>query len=292
MENATLLVGPHDRLAALCQIKAGQGGIEAQDWAEMLFRMYSRWADKRDYRIEVLAASRGAEAGYSNIEFLMRGRSAYGWLRSEHGVHRLARVSPHGNAGKRHTSFAAVDVLPYYGENPAERPCIADTDIRVDTYRASGPGGQHRNVRDTAVRVTHISTGIVARCHKERSQYLNKVQAINMLASKLLAKEQERQESALQAIRGGQPSVGFGSQCRSYSFVPAWLVKDHRTGHETSRLDAVLNGELDSFMTAWLQQHHASAGSSQGPADGRVSALNCANAGNGTHTGQKWSVLR
>ena len=267
LELRSLFTGEFDERDAVCQIKSGEGGTDSQDWAEMLLRMYARWADRRGFELEVTGLSEGNEAGLSSVDFLLRGRCAYGWMRSEHGVHRLVRISPFNNEGKRQTAFTAVDVAPFFDEVP-EDVAIDDKDLRVDTYRSSGAGGQHVNVTDSAVRITHLPTGIVTSCQNERSQHQNKERAMQMLAAKLLSHERKRREAEIAGIKGEQRKVGFGSQIRSYVMQPYQMVKDQRTRHETANVDAVLGGALDPFMEAWLRWSRASdAASAAGGSD-------------------------
>ncbi len=256
LELRSLLSGEFDERDAVCQIKSGEGGTDSQDWAEMLLRMYRRWADRRGFVLEVIAISEGTEAGVSSVDFLVKGHCAYGWMRSEHGIHRLVRISPFNNEGKRHTAFSAVDVAPFF-EDVANEIIIEDKDLRVDTYKSSGAGGQHVNVTDSAVRLTHIPTGIVVSCQNERSQHQNKDRAMQMLVSKLRDLERKTREEEIAGIRGEQHNVGFGSQIRSYVMHPYQMVRDQRTRHETSNIEAVLGGSLDPFMESWLRWSRA-----------------------------------
>ena len=265
LEVRSLFTGEFDERDAVCQIKSGEGGTDSQDWAEMLLRMYRRWAERRGFDLEVTALSEGTEAGYSSVDFLVRGRGAYGWMRSEHGVHRLVRISPFNNEGKRQTAFTAVDVAPFF-EAVADEVVIDEKDLRVDTYRSSGAGGQHVNVTDSAVRITHLPTGIVTSCQNERSQHQNKERAMQMLAGKLLNLERKRRADEIAGIKGEQRKVGFGSQIRSYVMQPYQMVKDQRTRYETPNVDAVLGGDLGPFMESWLRWSRASG--SAGPVEG------------------------
>ena len=265
LEVRSLFTGEFDERDAVCQIKSGEGGTDSQDWAEMLLRMYRRWAERRGFDLEVTALSEGTEAGYSSVDFLVRGRGAYGWMRSEHGVHRLVRISPFNNEGKRQTAFTAVDVAPFF-EDVADEVVIDEKDLRVDTYRSSGAGGQHVNVTDSAVRITHLPTGIVTSCQNERSQHQNKDRAMQMLAAKLLNLERKRRSDEIAGIKGEQRKVGFGSQIRSYVMQPYQMVRDQRTRHETPNVDAVLGGDLDPFMESWLRWSRASGAAE--PAEG------------------------
>ncbi len=265
LEVRSLFTGEFDERDAVCQIKSGEGGTDSQDWAEMLLRMYRRWAERRGFDLEVTALSEGTEAGYSSVDFLVRGRGAYGWMRSEHGVHRLVRISPFNNEGKRQTAFTAVDVAPFF-EDVADEVVIDEKDLRVDTYRSSGAGGQHVNVTDSAVRITHMPTGIVTSCQNERSQHQNKERAMQMLAAKLLNLERKRRSDEIAGIKGEQRKVGFGSQIRSYVMQPYQMVRDQRTRYETPNVDAVLGGDLDPFMESWLRWSRASGAAE--PAEG------------------------
>ena len=265
LEVRSLFTGEFDERDAVCQIKSGEGGTDAQDWAEMLLRMYRRWAERRGFDLEVTALSEGTEAGYSSVDFLVKGRCAYGWMRSEHGVHRLVRISPFNNEGKRQTAFTAVDVAPFF-EEVSDEVAVDEKDLRIDTYRSSGAGGQHVNVTDSAVRITHLPTGIVTSCQNERSQHQNKERAMQMLAAKLLNLERKRRSDEIAGIKGEQRKVGFGSQIRSYVMQPYQMVRDQRTRHETPNVDAVLGGDLDPFMEAWLRWSRASGAA--GPVEG------------------------
>ena len=258
LELRSLFTGEFDERDAVCQIKSGEGGTDAQDWAEMLLRMYRRWAERRGFVIEVTALSEGTEAGYSSVDFLVRGRCAYGWMRSEHGVHRLVRISPFNNEGKRQTAFTALEVAPFF-EEVSDQVDIDEKELRIDTYRSSGAGGQHVNVTDSAVRITHLPTGLVTSCQNERSQHQNKDRAMQMMAAKLLILQRKRRDDEIAGIKGEQRNVGFGSQIRSYVMQPYQMVRDQRTRHETSNIDAVLGGQLDPFMESWLRWSRASA---------------------------------
>ncbi len=258
LEMRSLFTGEFDERDAVCQIKSGEGGTDAQDWAEMLMRMYNRWADKRGFDIEILAVSEGTEAGLSNVEFVLKGRHAYGLMQAEHGVHRLVRISPFNNEGKRQTAFSAVQVAPFF-EEVSEEIEIDEKDLRIDTYRSSGAGGQHVNVTDSAVRITHLPTGLVTACQNERSQHQNKDRAMKMMAAKLLDLERKKREEEIAGITGEQQNVGFGSQIRSYVMQPYQMVKDLRSEHETAQVDSVLGGDIDPFMEAWLRWTRAQA---------------------------------
>ena len=278
LELRSLFTGEFDERDAVCQIKSGEGGTDSQDWAEMLLRMYRRWAERRGFKLEVTALSEGTEAGYSSVDFLLRGRGAYGWMRSEHGVHRLVRISPFNNEGKRQTAFSAVDVAPFF-EEVSDEVTIDEKDLRIDTYRSSGAGGQHVNVTDSAVRITHLPTGIVTSCQNERSQHQNKERAMQMLAAKLLNLERKRRSDEIAGIKGEQRKVGFGSQIRSYVMQPYQMVKDQRTRHETPNVEAVLGGDLDPFMEAWLRWSRASGAAGVLEGAGTVAAPGRAAAG-------------
>ena len=248
---STLLNGEYDKNNAIVTLHAGAGGTESCDWAGMLYRMYSKWADSHGFKTEVLDYLDGDEAGIKSITFEVNGENAYGYLKSERGVHRLVRISPFNAAGKRQTSFASCDVMPDIEEDLSVE--IADEDIRIDTYRASGAGGQHINKTDSAIRITHIPTGVVVQCQNERSQHKNKDKAMQMLKAKLyLIKEQENREK-LSDIRGEVSDNGWGNQIRSYVMQPYTMVKDHRTGEETGNVQSVMDGNLDSFMNAYLR---------------------------------------
>ncbi len=250
LQEDALFSGEYDAGDALVTIHAGTGGTDAQDWAEMLLRMYLRWADGRGFQTELLEASAGEEAGLKSATFSVRGENAYGILKAERGVHRLVRQSPFDQAHRRHTSFTQVIVSPLLPEDVDVE--IDESDLRIDTYRASGAGGQHVNKTDSAVRITHIPTGIVVQCQNERSQSSNKQTALRILKSRLLEQEQERREEELAKERGAAQDIGFGSQIRSYVLHPYQLVKDHRTGYETGNTQAVLDGDLDEFVREYL----------------------------------------
>jgi peptide chain release factor 2 len=245
-----LFSGEYDAGDALVTIHAGEGGTDAQDWAEMLVRMYLRWAERRGFKAELVEASPGEEAGLKSAAITVAGENAYGTLKAERGVHRLVRLSPFDSAHRRQTSFAQVIVAPLVGEEAEVE--IADEDIRIDTYRASGAGGQHVNKTDSAVRITHIPTGIVVQCQNERSQSSNKQTALRMLRSRLAELAEEAREVELARERGEAQNTGFGSQIRSYVLHPYQMVKDHRTDYEIGNTDGVLDGELDGFIQAYL----------------------------------------
>lgn len=247
----TLLSGEYDNANAIVSLHAGAGGTESCDWAGMLYRMYTRWADKKGYEVEVIDYLDGDEAGIKSVTFEVRGENAYGYLKSEKGVHRLVRISPFNAAGKRQTSFVQCDVMPDIEEDLDVE--IRDDDIRIDTYRSSGAGGQHINKTSSAIRITHIPTGIVVQCQNERSQFQNKDKAMQMLKAKLyLLKQQENAEKA-SGIRGEVKEIGWGNQIRSYVLQPYTMVKDHRTGAETGNTNAVLDGDIDLFINAYLK---------------------------------------
>jgi peptide chain release factor 2 len=250
LQEDALFSGEHDAGDALVTIHAGTGGTDAQDWAEMLLRMYLRWAAHRGFETELLEASPGEEAGLKSATFTVKGENAYGILKAERGVHRLVRQSPFDQAHRRHTSFAQVIVSPLLPEDVDVE--IDEGDLRIDTYRASGAGGQHVNKTDSAVRITHLPTGIVVQCQNERSQSSNKQTALRILKSRLLELEQEKREAELARERGAAQDIGFGSQIRSYVLHPYQLVKDHRTEYETGNTQAVLDGDLDVFVREYL----------------------------------------
>ena len=251
LELRSLFTGEHDELDAICEVQSGEGGADAQDFANMLLRMYLRWAERRGFDVELDEVSEGSEAGISSATFMVKGRHAYGLLRSEHGVHRLVRMSPFNAQGKRQTAFAALKVTPFLEDVPDI--VIDDKELRIDTYRSSGAGGQHVNVTDSAVRITHLPTGTVSSCQNERSQHQNKDRAMQVLKAKLAELERRKREDELNAIRGVQHSVGFGSQIRSYVMQPYQMVKDLRSEHETGNIDGVFDGALDDFMEAFLR---------------------------------------
>ena len=246
----TLLSGEYDKNNAIVTLHAGAGGTESCDWAGMLYRMYSKWADSHGFKTEVLDYLDGDEAGIKSVTVKITGMNAYGYLRSEKGVHRLVRISPFNAAGKRQTSFASCDVMPDIKDDIEVE--IADEDIRIDTYRASGAGGQHINKTDSAIRITHLPTGIVVQCQNERSQHKNKDQAMKMLKTKLYLLKQQQHLEKLSDIRGDVGDNGWGNQIRSYVLQPYTMVKDHRTNFESGNPSAVLDGDLDGFMNAYL----------------------------------------
>jgi peptide chain release factor 2 len=250
LEEARLFSGEYDHGDAVVTVHAGAGGTDSQDWAEMLLRMYLRWAERRGFSVEMKEASPGEEAGLKSSTFIVRGENAYGLFAAERGVHRLVRISPFDSSSRRHTSFAQLDVAPLVDEDVDVE--IDDADIRVDTYRASGAGGQHVNKTDSAVRITHIPTGIVVQCQNERSQAQNKAVAMQLLRSKLIELEERKRAEELAKVRGEVKDVAWGSQIRSYFMHPDQRVKDHRTGHETGDIERVLNGDIDDFVRDYL----------------------------------------
>jgi peptide chain release factor 2 len=252
LEEARLFSGEHDAGDAVVTINAGEGGTDAQDWAEMLLRMYLRWAERRGLKADLKEAQEGTEAGLKSATFTVHGQNAYGLLQAERGVHRLVRLSPFDSANRRQTSFAAVDVAPLVSDDVEVE--ILDKDLKVDTYRASGAGGQHVNKTDSAVRITHLPTRIVVQCQNERSQTQNRATAMAMLRSRLVQVELERREAEAAKARGESQSIGFGSQIRSYVVHPYTMVKDLRTGHETGNAQGVLDGDLDGFIRAELER--------------------------------------
>jgi len=259
LELRSLFGGEHDERDAICEIHAGEGGTDAQDWAEMLVLMYQRWAEGRGFTTEVDEASPGKEAGLLSATLTFKGRYAYGLLRGEQGVHRLVRISPFDAAARRQTSFASVDVTPFLEDTSAVVD-IDEKDLRIDTYRSSGAGGQHVNVTDSAVRITHLPTGIVTSCQNQRSQHQNKARAMQILGAKLADYQSAEHQRELEAISGSSSQAAMGNQIRSYVLQPYQLVKDLRTGEETGNVSAVLNGDLDAFMEAYLRWEREAAG--------------------------------
>lgn len=250
-EILVLLSEPYDKNNAILELHPGAGGTESQDWAQMLYRMYCRWAEKKGYKVTVLDYLDGEEAGIKSVSILIEGYMAYGYLKAEKGVHRLVRISPFDSSGRRHTSFASCDVMPQF--NNDVEIVIEEKDLLIETHRASGAGGQHVNKTDSAVRITHIPTGIVTNCQTERSQIQNRENAMNMLKSKLYQRMIEEQQAELAAIKGEQKAIEWGSQIRSYVFCPYTLVKDHRTNYEQGNIAAVMDGDLDGFIDAYLK---------------------------------------
>ena len=249
----TLLSGEYDSENAIIKLNAGAGGTEACDWCGMLYRMYSRWVDRKGFTMEVLDYLDGDEAGVKSVTFQVNGENAYGYLKSEKGVHRLVRISPFNAAGKRQTSFVSCDVMPDIKKDLDVE--INDDDIRIDTYRSSGAGGQHINKTSSAVRMTHLPTGIVAACQNERSQFQNKEQCLRLLRAKLYEFEMKKHEQELSALEGDQQAIEWGSQIRSYVFQPYTLVKDNRTGIETGNIQGVMDGDLDPFIEGFLKMN-------------------------------------
>jgi len=246
-----LLSEPYDKNNAILELHPGAGGTESQDWGSMLLRMYTRWAEKHGFKVETMDYLPGDEAGIKSVTLLIQGHNAYGYLKAEKGVHRLVRISPFDSAGRRHTSFVSCDIMPEFN-NEIEID-IRTEDLKIDTYRATGAGGQHINTTDSAVRITHIPTGVVVSCQAERSQIKNREKAMNMLKAKLYQLEIEKQQAELDAIRGEQKEIGWGSQIRSYVFHPYSMVKDHRTNFETGNVQGVMDGDLDDFINAYLR---------------------------------------
>lgn len=253
LEIKTLLSGKYDRNNAIITLHPGAGGTESQDWAEMLYRMYTRWASQNGYEVKELDYLEGEEAGIKSVTALVKGNYAYGYLKGEMGVHRLVRISPFDAGGRRHTSFASFEVLPEITEDI--EITINPDQLRIDTYRASGAGGQHINKTDSAVRITHIPTGIVVSCQSERSQTMNKETAMKMLKSKLLDLKEKEHKERIEDLKGGQKDIAWGSQIRSYVFCPYTMVKDHRTGYEVGNVQAVMDGDLNGFMDSYLKNN-------------------------------------
>ncbi len=248
---ATLLSGEYDAKNAILTFHAGAGGTEAQDWAEMLYRMYTHWAERHGFKYKILDYLDGDEAGLKSASIEIEGLNAFGYLKGESGVHRLVRVSPFDSSGRRHTSFAALEVIPEIDDDVEVE--IRPEDLKVDTYRSSGAGGQHVNKTESAVRITHIPTGIVVACQNERSQHQNREVAMRMLRSKLVEIKEREHYDKIEDIKGGQAQIAWGSQIRSYVFMPYTLVKDHRTGFEMGNIGAVMDGDLDGFINAYLK---------------------------------------
>ncbi len=246
-----LLSEEYDKNNAILELHPGAGGTESQDWASMLLRMYTRWAEKKGFKVETLDYLPGDEAGVKSVTLGIRGHNAYGYLKAEKGVHRLVRISPFDSSGRRHTSFVSCEVMPEFNDEINIE--IRTEDLKIDTYRASGAGGQHINTTDSAVRITHIPTNVVVTCQSERSQIKNREAAMKMLKSKLYQREIEQQEAELAEIRGEQKEIGWGSQIRSYVFHPYSMVKDHRTNAETGNIGAVMDGDIDMFIDAYLR---------------------------------------
>ncbi|MDO5311161.1 MAG: peptide chain release factor 2 [Clostridia bacterium] len=250
MKLETLLSGRYDKNNAIITLHAGAGGTEAQDWCEMLYRMYTHWAERHGYRVETLDFLDGEEAGLKSITFLVEGLNAYGYAKSEKGVHRLVRISPFDSAARRHTSFASAEVMPEIDDDIDVQ--INPEDLRVDTYRSSGAGGQHINKTESAIRITHIPTGVVVTCQNERSQHKNRETAMKMLKSKLIEIAEREHKEKIEDLKGVQMEIGWGSQIRSYVFHPYTMVKDHRTNYEVGNIGAVMDGDIDGFINAYL----------------------------------------
>lgn len=250
LELATLLVGEYDSANAIISIHPGAGGTESQDWAQMLLRMYMRWADAQEYQVETLDFQPGDEAGIKSVTLHITGLNAFGYLNAEKGVHRLVRISPFDASGRRHTSFASVDVMPEVEDGTDIK--IDPSDLKVDTFRSTGAGGQHVNKTESAIRITHIPTGIVVSCQTERSQHQNREYAMRVLQAKLREREYEERQALLEGIRGEQREIAWGSQIRSYVFCPYTMVKDHRTDFESSNVSAVMDGDISPFIEAYL----------------------------------------
>jgi peptide chain release factor 2 len=256
LEMLSLLSGPYDANDAIAELHAGAGGTDAQDWTEMLLRMYSRWAERRGYGVEIDEVTEGQEAGLLSTTFIVKGRYAYGWLSTERGVHRLVRMSPFDSQARRQTSFASIDVTPLLDEGSGEVE-IDEKDLRIDTFRSSGAGGQHVNTTDSAIRITHLPSGIVVSCQNERSQHQNRARAMQILVAKLAERARVQRQAQMDALSGTRSDNAWGSQIRSYVQAPYQLVKDHRTDYETGNVDAVLEGDLDGFMEAELRRQRA-----------------------------------
>jgi peptide chain release factor 2 len=250
-----LLSDPYDKNNAILELHPGAGGTESQDWGSMLLRMYTRWAEKRGFKVETLDYLPGDEAGIKSVTLSIKGHNAYGYLKAEKGVHRLVRISPFDSSGRRHTSFVSCEVMPEFDDSIEID--IRTEDLKIDTYRASGAGGQHINTTDSAVRITHVPTNTVVTCQTERSQSKNRERAMKMLQAELYQKKLEEQQAELDEIRGEQKEIGWGSQIRSYVFHPYSLVKDHRTNTEIGNVQAVMDGEIDTFIDAYLRSRMA-----------------------------------
>jgi peptide chain release factor 2 len=257
LELRALFSGEHDERDAICEVHSGAGGTDAQDWTEMLLRMFSRWAQSKGFDVELDEVQEGQEAGITSATFIIKGRYAYGMLTGERGVHRLIRISPFDANARRQTAFASLDCVPALEE--AEQPDIDPSDLRIDTYRSSGAGGQHVNVTDSAVRITHLPTGIVVSCQNERSQLQNRAKAMQILAARLAERQREDRRKEMEALSGDKRDVAFGNQIRTYTLAPYQLVKDERTRYETGNVQAVLDGDLDGFIEAYLQWRRSQA---------------------------------
>jgi peptide chain release factor 2 len=250
LELRALFSGEHDERDAICEVHSGAGGTDAQDWAQMVLRMITRWAQTKGFEVEIDEVQEGQEAGITSATFIVKGRYAYGMLEGERGVHRLIRISPFDANARRQTAFASVDCVPALEQ--AELPEIDQSDLRIDTYRSSGAGGQHVNVTDSAVRITHLPTGVVVSCQNERSQLQNRAKAMQILAARLAERRREEQRRELERLSGDKQDVAFGNQIRTYTLAPYQLVKDERTRYETGNVQAVLDGDLDGFIEAYL----------------------------------------
>ena len=250
LELRALFSGEHDERDAICEVHSGAGGTDAQDWAQMVLRMITRWAQTKGFEVEIDEVQEGQEAGITSATFIVKGRYAYGMLEGERGVHRLIRISPFDANARRQTAFASVDCVPALEQ--AEQPEIDQSDLRIDTYRSSGAGGQHVNVTDSAVRITHLPTGVVVSCQNERSQLQNRAKAMQILAARLAERQREEQRRELERLSGDKQDVAFGNQIRTYTLAPYQLVKDERTRYETGNVQAVLDGDLDGFIEAYL----------------------------------------
>ena len=251
MKLDTLLSGKYDKLSAIITLHSGAGGTEAQDWCEMLYRMYNMWAERKGFKTEVIDYLDGEEAGIKSVTFSIEGLNAYGYIKSEKGVHRLVRISPFDSAARRHTSFASCEVIPELDDELDVE--INPEDLRIDTYRSSGAGGQHINKTESAIRITHLPTGIVVTCQNERSQHKNKETAMKVLKSKLVEIAEREQKDKIDDLKGVQTEIAWGNQIRSYVFHPYSMVKDHRTNYETGNINAVMNGDIDGFINAYLK---------------------------------------
>ena len=249
---STLLNGEYDKNNAILSIHSGAGGLEAQDWAEMLLRMYKRWADQKEFKVEILDLLSDTEGGIKSVTMLISGLNAYGYLKSEKGVHRLIRISPFDSSNKRHTSFASIDVYPELDDEIELE--INESDLKIDTYRSSGAGGQHVNTTDSAVRITHLPTGIMVQCQNERSQHSNRITAMRMLKAKLIRLQEEEHKEKIEDLQGKYTQIAWGSQIRSYIFHPYSLVKDHRTDVEVGDVNKVMDGDIDIFINEYLKQ--------------------------------------
>jgi peptide chain release factor 2 len=258
LEIQSLFSGTYDENDAIVELHAGAGGTDAQDWTEMLLRMYSRWAERRGFGVEIDEATEGQEAGLLSSTFIVKGRFAYGWLSAERGVHRLVRISPFDSQARRQTSFASLDVTPLLNDDAGEVE-IDEKDLRVDTFRSSGAGGQHINKTDSAIRITHLPTGLVVTCQNERSQHQNRARAMQILEAKLSERARAQRQAEMDALSGNRSDNAWGSQIRSYVQAPYQLVKDHRSDYETGNVDAVLDGDLDGFMEAELRRQRSAS---------------------------------